>query len=189
MTEFRKDKVIIDGSRLKTLRKKKGIKKRIDLSYKTNIPVSNLCFAENRAKTVSIIQINKIAKAPNLKIDDFYHKKIITPLPVRKVREKIEIIKINIFNYNNISEILQEWYKENKRKEFFFSYRFLQKKLDCRSMNEVYRIMNGYRIPSNKMVKKLKKVMNLSTNEAIYFKKLIRSSRKKKKGEIVLPSF
>ena len=85
------------------------------------------------------------------------------------LHKKIEILKEDIFKYDDITDYLKAWYKKNKNKEFHFSYRYLQKKLNYRSSATAYWIIAKGRYLTGQKMNKLIEIMGLSEDEKDYF--------------------
>lgn len=90
--------------------------------------------------------------------------------------QKIDILKEDIFKYDDISDYLKAWYKKNKKKNYHFSYRYLQKILNYRSSATAFWIIKGKSLTVEKM-NQLIKIMGLSKNETNYFIILAHLSR------------
>lgn len=85
---------------------------------------------------------------------------------------------VNIFNYLKLSVFLKEYYKERKKENNSFSYRYLAGQIDLDASN-IAKIFEGKRNLPLKYVDEFLKVLSLPRREEEYFKTLHQLSKSK----------
>lgn len=90
---------------------------------------------------------------------------------------------INLFNYTDYRMFLQDYYKQQKEKNPFFSYRYFARLAGIGGQSYLQMIMNGKRNLSPKTVQKFTKALKFKKKEAQYFENLVLFNQAKKEEE------
>lgn len=181
ITDHKKDEVLINGQKLRALRKSVGVSL-MEVSQKSGIKYHTLLRIEKVNKTLKNSQLEKISTALNIGVDDFYNKKIVQLKPAESTIKKkdaerkpksdnkrIKILSVDVFKFNSVTHFIQTWFKKNK-KEYGdrFHFRFIAKRLGCTSTSEIFKIINKKKLPSREMINRFIRLLDLSNKESIY---------------------
>jgi uncharacterized protein (TIGR02147 family) len=90
---------------------------------------------------------------------------------------------INLYNYTDYRHYLQDYYKDQKEKNPFFSYRYFARMAGIGGQSYLQMIMNGKRNLSPKTVQKFIKALKFKKKEAQYFESLVLFNQAKKEEE------
>lgn len=81
---------------------------------------------------------------------------------------------INFFEYLDYRELLKNLFKERKKQESWFSYRWLSKRIDVASTGFISLVLNGKRNISSDLAIRMCKVLKFNKKETGYFLTLVR---------------
>lgn len=86
---------------------------------------------------------------------------------------------VNIFNYTDFRRYLNDYFDERKKKNRYFSHRYLCQKLGLKSSNFMLLVMRGKRNISSEICFKLSSIFNFTQQEAAYFFNMVFFSQSK----------
>lgn len=85
----------------------------------------------------------------------------------------------SIFKYSDYRDFLQDYYKERKKQNRSYSFRFFSRKAGLESPNYYKLVMDGDRNLTHRNVRKFAKGLGLGEREAVYFENLVFSNQAK----------
>jgi uncharacterized protein (TIGR02147 family) len=86
----------------------------------------------------------------------------------------VEVVRgmVSIFNFIDYRKFLASFYKEQKKKTCYFSYRYFAQKAGINSPSFLKQVIEGKRNLTHPVIEKFSKALKLNAKEAVYFRNL-----------------